>query len=169
MSTDDLNVTRFVNRLGLDLFIRTAVALAELFRGDALRGLIFVSTAHLNVSHLNSPRVLNPLATDGLFPDALRRPTSAYAVAKFLGLPRETVRRHLLALVEVDYATRTEDNGYVILGATLRRPEIIRFARIVQGQTMMLVDDLAASGIGPHSEARADQARPVDASPNRAK
>jgi hypothetical protein len=169
MSNDDLNVTRFVNRLGLDLFIRTAVALAELFKGDAVRGLVFVSTAHLNVSHLNSPRVLNPLATDGLFPDSLRRPTSAYAVAKFLGLPRETVRRHLIALVEADYCTRTADNGYVILRSVLERPEVIRFARIVQGQTMALVADLAASGIGPHDQAVADQAGSADGSPKRSK
>lgn len=154
MDTDDLNVTRFVNRLGLDLFIRTAVALADLFEGDALRGLVFVATAHLNVSHLNRPRVLNPLATEGLFPDSLRRPTSAYAVAKFLGLPRETVRRHILALVQADYCTRASDNGYVVMSDTLRRPEIIRLARFVQKQTMSVVEDLAASGIGPSTNGR---------------
>lgn len=154
MDATDLNITRFVNRLGVDLFIRIAVALAELFEGDALRGLIFVSAAHLNVSHLNSPRVLNPLASDGLFPDTLRRPTSAYAVAKFLGLPRETVRRHLLALVESGHCTRVEDNGYIVMGETLRSPQIIRFARYVQGQTMSVVEDLAASGIGPSAERR---------------
>lgn len=153
MSTNELNVTRFVNRLGVDLFIRTAVALAEIFQGDALRGLIFVTTAHLNVAHLNSPRVLNPLASDGLFPDTLRRPTSAYAVAKFLGLPRETVRRHLLALVEAGYCTRAEDNAYVVTSETLRSPAIIRFARFVQTQTMTVVEDLAASGIGPSAKA----------------
>jgi hypothetical protein len=158
-----------VNRLGVDLFIRTAVALAELFKGDALRGLVFVSTAHLNVSHLNSPRVLNPLATDGLFPDSLRRPTSAYAVAKFLGLPRETVRRHLIALVEADYCTRTADNGYVIVRSVLERPDVIRFARHVQGQTMAVVSDLAASGIGPHAEARTDQTGSAEASPKRSR
>jgi len=149
MDATDLNVTRFVNRLGLDLFIRTAVALADLFGGDALRGLIFVSAAHLNVAHLNSPRILNPLASDGLFPDSLRRPTSAYAVAKFLGLPRETVRRHLLALVEAGFCARIEENGYVVTSETLRRARPIRLARYVQSQTMSVVDDLAASGIGP--------------------
>lgn len=152
MHSSDINVTRFVNRLGVDLFIRTAVALAEIFNGDALRGLIFVTTAHLNVSHLNSPRVLNPLASDGLFPDALRRPTSAYAVAKFLGLPRETVRRHLLALVDTGFCTRVDDNGYVVMSDTLRSPVIIRFAKFVQGQTMTVVEDLAASGIGPSAK-----------------
>jgi len=149
MHSSDINVTRFVNRLGVDLFIRTAVALAEIFDGDALRGLIFVTTAHLNVSHLNSPRVLNPLASEGLFPDSLRRPASAYAVAKFLGLPRETVRRHLLALVDTGFCARVEDNGYVVMSETLRSPSIIRFAKFVQGQTMTVVEDLAASGIGP--------------------
>lgn len=153
MSQTDLNTTRFVNRLGVDLFIRTAVALAEIFEGDALRGLIFVTAAHLNVAHLNTPRVLNPLASDGLFPDDLRRPTSAYSVAKFLGLPRETVRRHLLALVESGHCTRIEDNGYVVMSETLRSPPIIRFARYVQSQTMSVVDDLAASGIGPTTRA----------------
>lgn len=167
MQSDDLNVTRFVNRLGLDLFIRTAVALSELFDGDALRGLIFVSAAHLNVTHLNSPRVLNPLASDGLFPDTLRRPTSAYAVAKFLGLPRETVRRHLLALVESGFCTRVEDNGYVITGDTLRKPQIIRLARFVQTQTMAVVEDLAASGITAGAAASGAAGQP--AALNRAK
>jgi hypothetical protein len=147
MDDDPRNRTRFVNRLGTDLFLRIGVSLAEVFEGDLLSGLIWVTTAHLNVRHLNQPRVLNPLADEGLFPNKLRVAAPAYSVSKFLGLPRETVRRHLHRLVARGYCTLTEGEGFLVTREILSRPELVRMARMVEGEVDLLLGDMKSSNL----------------------
>ena len=147
LASDPRNRTRYVNRLGTDLFLSIGINLAAVFDGDLLSGLIWVTTAHLNVRHLNQPRILNPLADGGLFPDSMRVAAPAYTVAKFLGLPRETVRRHLHRLVTRDYCTLTEGEGFLVTRDILQRPELVRMARMVEGEVGALVDDLKTSNL----------------------
>ncbi len=147
MDEDPLNRTRFLNRLGTDLFLRIGVSLAEVFDGDLLSGLIWVTTSHLNVRHLNQPRILNPLAEEGLFPNNLRIAAPAYAISKFLGLPRETVRRHLHRLVSREFCTLTEGGGFLVTREILLRPELVKLARMVESEVGALVGDLKSSNL----------------------
>lgn len=147
LAADPRNRTRYLNRLGTDLFLRIGISLAQVFDGDLLSGLVWVTTAHLNVRHLNQPRVLNPLADGGLFPDSMRVAAPAYSVAKYLGLPRETVRRHLHRLVARNYCSLTEGEGFMVTRDILQRPELVRMARMVEGEVGALVDDLKTSNL----------------------
>jgi len=131
----------FMTRLGYDLFISTAVAVAEICEGDTLRGLVFLATWRLNVRRLNEPGIVNALAHGGRFPDIVRTPVASNAVAKFLGLPRETVRRHLKALVRAGLCTYTA-SGYVIPVEVLDRAEVRRLRTRVAEEVERLGGDL---------------------------
>lgn len=147
MSERDINRTRYMGRVGLDLYLRVAVIVGDIFQGDLIRGLIFYAMARANVLHLNQPRLLSPLAEDGLFPDTMRQPVTCYSLAKQLGVPRETVRRHVLSLVQSGHCVQTEDRRYYVPSATLRTPEFSRLSRLLEGELDAAYADLKRSGV----------------------
>lgn len=143
------NRTRYMGRVGLDLYLRVAVTVGEIFDGDLISGLTFYGIAHSNVRHLNQPRVINPLAEAGLFPDELRQPVSCYSVAKQLGLPRETIRRHALRLVAAERCRQTEERRYYVPSAVLAAPEFSRLSRMLEMELDSAFLDLQRSGVMP--------------------
>jgi biotin operon repressor len=151
----DNNRTRYMGRIGLDLFLRVAIVLGEIFEGDLISGLTFYAIAHANVKHLNRPRVLNPLAEGGLFPDELRKPVSCYSVAKELGLPRETIRRHALKLVARGLCVQTAERRYYVPSLALGAPQFSRLSRILEVELDDAMRDLSQSA------SNSELARPV--------
>lgn len=123
---DNPALQRYVMRLGMDMFLRTAMSFSELFDGNLMTGLIFLATCQASVQHLNNPVQLNPSAREGVFPDDLRRPVSVLGVAQFLGLPYETTRRHMNQLLESGYVVKVGAKGVVVPADVMRRPEIDR-------------------------------------------
>ena len=154
MAEQDLNRTRYMGRIGLDLYIRVSVILGDLFDGDLISGLAFLSIAHTNVRHLNQPRVLSPLAEGGLFPDTLRQPVSCYSVAKQLGLPRETIRRHTLKLVAAGLCVQAERRRYYVPSEVLALPRFSRLSRMLEDELDSAFRDIQASGVLQKAAAR---------------
>ncbi|CAN7263011.1 hypothetical protein LJR225_001262 [Phenylobacterium sp. LjRoot225] len=64
------------------------------------------------------------VAVEDFVPDSFRRPARASDVAAMLGLPHETVRRHLAALIENGRCVRVRD-GVVVPAAVLARPNVL--------------------------------------------
>lgn len=143
----DLNRTRYMGRVGLDLFLRVSVIVGEIFDGDLISGLAFYSIAHANVRHLNQPRILNPLAEEGLFADSLRQPVSCYSVAKQLGMSRETIRRHTLRLVADGLCIQTEERKYYVPAAVLSDPRFSRLSRMLEDELDSAFRDVRQSNL----------------------
>lgn len=61
---------------------------------------------------------------EAMVPDSYRRPARASDVAVLLGLPHETVRRHLMALVEDGRCVRVRD-GVIVPASVLARPNVL--------------------------------------------
>lgn len=122
----DPSLERYVMRLGMDYFIRTATSFSELFDGNLMTGLVFVAICQSSVQHLNQPLKKNPLAQQGVFPDELRRPVSVLGLAQFLGVPYETTRRHVKQLLELGFVVKADAKGVIVPAAVMRRPEINR-------------------------------------------
>jgi len=123
---EDPALQRYVMRLGMDMFLRTAMSFSELFDGNLMTGLIFLAISQSSVQHLNHPVRLNPAAREGVFPDKLRRPVSVLGIAQFLGLPYETTRRYVNQLLESGFAVKVDGKGVMVPEAVMRRPEIDR-------------------------------------------
>lgn len=63
------------------------------------------------------------LSPEDFVPDSYRRPARASEVAALLGLPHETVRRHLAALAEEERCVRVRD-GFIVPAAALANPNV---------------------------------------------
>lgn len=115
---------RIVRRVASDYLLRMMEHLLPNFPSLS-RAFIVLAVVRLNTLALpDSERGGEGLSPDDFVPDSHRRPARASEVAILLGLPHETVRRHLAALVEEERCVRVRD-GFIVPAATLARPNVI--------------------------------------------
>lgn len=115
-------------RHGWDHVLRCIAIAARLADGDVLHGIILIAIIQGNAA---APRrsAGDPDPNAAALPgDSPRTPVSAYAVAKRLGLPYETVRRHVARLVDEGRCVRVGARGGVIVPLAAiqqMRPDIL--------------------------------------------
>ncbi len=114
---------RWAERHSFDFVLRLMQTVAANYDGDFVRAIIVMTIMQANVQHLGrEPSKPDGVGADGTVPDDKLRPISALAIANSLGVPRETVRRHIHRLAEAGVCRRVT-GGYIIPEATLSRPE----------------------------------------------
>lgn len=106
---------------GVDYVLRLMRIYTDMMQGDVVRALIFLAAARAGTQHLKTDFRPTPA---GFVDDGLRRPASISALARSLGLPHETVRRHVVALVAAGYARRTPGGGVIVTSQDLDRPDV---------------------------------------------
>lgn len=112
------NTERIALRAALGFYLRCSREIASsLGGGDVLRGLIIVGINQANVAHVRSESG-QYATTDNPVPLEERRPISVHALSLDLGVPYETTRRHVKALIESGVCIRVE-NGVVMLPHTI--------------------------------------------------
>jgi hypothetical protein len=122
-SSADRDKARIVDRLATEHFLRSARALSDQAGGNLFKGLTLRAIVAANVGHIDQQP-----ATSGRYgamgeapPRDLLRPVSVLAVAGSLGLPYETTRRYVAALMREGAAVRVK-GGIVASAATLSGP-----------------------------------------------
>ena len=128
--------------LGADYALRLIRIFTDLFDGDLGLAMVFIAAAQAGTQHLRHGQDYPDLAAGDFFPDDLRRPVSVSALARSLGLPVETTRRHVVKLAANGYALRTENGGVIITSAILQRAEIRAIASLNAANMAHLIDGL---------------------------
>lgn len=123
-SPNEVRGARLVSRVAVDFLLRGIGEAAQLFDGDMARAMIFLTLAQASVVGDRKASHEAAIYSDGVISDAQRRPVSTMAVANALSMPRETVRRHVNALVEMGYCTRLPDRRLLVTEDVIRLPEI---------------------------------------------
>ena len=120
--------TPFVKRhhlnLGADYALRLIRIFTDVFDGDVSLALVFIAAAQMGTRHLRDDGDYFDKLEGEFFPDHLRQPVTVSALARSLGLPVETTRRHVVRLASTGYALRTEQGGVIVTSDALRREEI---------------------------------------------
>jgi hypothetical protein len=112
---------RIVWRAASDYFLRLIEVLPVV--ANLTQAFVFMEVFRANTQHISDAiRGGDSVAVEAFISDADRRPVRAGDVAIRLGLPHETARRNLQALVEDGRVQRSTD-GYIVPAATLAQPK----------------------------------------------
>lgn len=139
---------RLVIRLSSDYLLRLAEPVTQ-YMGDLVTGLILMDMIHANTEHLPDSEGGDPAngwEISGFVADGLRKPVRPTALSERLGIPQETVRRHLQRLLDADRCERKED-GYVVPGRVLARPPFVQYMLDNQSHLHRLYAGLADFGV----------------------
>lgn len=138
---------RLVVRLSTDYVLRLAEPLS-LHIGDLVTGLVLMDLIHANTEHLTDQQGGAKDAWDeGAFvSDDARRPVRIAELSARLGIPQETVRRHLQRLQNADRCERIED-GFRVPARVLARGPFVQFMLDNQSHLHRLFVQLADFGV----------------------
>jgi len=75
--------------------------------GDLIAGIVCATIISANLSHMQTGAEIDDAFGNSLPPDEMRRPISIQALARATLLPRETVRRTVVRLIEAGVCVRT--------------------------------------------------------------
>ena len=106
---------------------QTAVFLVDVTQLDLTSAQIVLAIAHANTGHVTHEpdTAARFMALRDVPPDHLRLPVSGYAIARQLGLPLETTRRHILKLQALGWCQRVGD-GFLIPETVWRDPAALQ-------------------------------------------
>lgn len=137
---------RLVSRLSANFVLRQAEPLTEQI-GDLVTALILLDVIHANTEHCaDDAFAAIEASADGYLPDSERRPVRITTLSERLGIPPETVRRHLNGLVNADRCERRAD-GYLIPGRILSRSPFVQYMLESQSHLQKFLAGLAEFGV----------------------
>lgn len=121
--------------LGVDYALRLVRLTTDLFDGDMVMGLVFMAAVRASSQQFRNAAAHHPRDFAEPVPTEARRPISVSALARSLGIPVETTRRHVLKLTALGFAERTEGGGVLITSEILDREEL-RLAAVANAANM---------------------------------
>lgn len=152
MAADAVEPQRQVVRLSVDYYLTLQGLLMSVAGGDLLSSTLFLAISRANIRNLAARG--EQFATLGdIPPDELREPVSVYAIARELGLPYETVRRHVNKLVEAGLCERNADGRLVVPASVYARPAFQQVTRRNWAVTRDYLGALLEAGMTPATKA----------------
>lgn len=139
---------RLVIRLSSSYLLRLAEPLSEHI-GDLVTALILMDVIQANIEHLpdneggDADLAWSP---EGFVADHHREPVSVTQLSQRLGIPQETVRRHLARLLKDDRCERIAD-GYQVSSRILAREPFVQYMIANQLNLHRLYVALAEFGV----------------------
>lgn len=129
MEDFDLNKVRLVLRAAGDYMLRQVELTARTFDNDPMLGVVYLAVLQANVRPIaDDPRLSKAYAGSEPPPDSVRVPVTARAIAESLNIPRETVRRYINRLVDMELCQRQGRKGVVVPQAVLTSQAGVEYA-----------------------------------------
>jgi len=137
---------RLVMRSSAGYILRLAEPLNRLM-GDLVTALLLMDIIDANTEHLLETHEDDlVLSTEGFIADEARRPVRANTLAERLGIPSETVRRHLKRILAADLCELADD-GFVVSSRILARDRFVQYMSDNQTHMHRLFTGLAELGV----------------------
>jgi DNA-binding Lrp family transcriptional regulator len=136
---------RLLGRITSDFILRCLDEIRMLFDGEVLTGMIFLAVAAANFESFSH-------GSEPMMAGAPRQPVSVQTLAGRIGLPRETVRRHVRRLIDLDLcqtAGAGSRAGLVVPPGVIERPAFLATAQRNEVNVRWLVAQLRRSGVLP--------------------
>lgn len=134
-------------RLGSQFLLANARQLAERIDRNLVSALVLLTVIRANTAAIRQSTEAGAYAAvRDIPPDHVRTPISVYAVARSLGLPYETVRRHVRRLKTSGRCVEVK-GGVVVPAAALADPAVLATVAATRDMAQAFVDDAARFGI----------------------
>ncbi len=135
-------------RVVLDFVLRVIECGIPLHNDDILSAVIYCAVMSANAKAItNDPVNAWRYATHQTPPpDSLRKPVSVLRVASALGVPYETVRRHIGDLVASGKCARIGKNGILLQMSELQRPEVLQTGKTITLRFVQVITALKTLG-----------------------
>ncbi len=106
---------RAIIRLTTQFILDYVGMLSRLFDQDIVKGLVFLAIGDANIGYIDAQPELAAAygGLDAPPPDEMRRPIRPHKLALSLGVPRETVRRKVGALIEEGWLVECDQGVYI--------------------------------------------------------
>jgi predicted transcriptional regulator len=143
------DVRRQVLRLTTNMFLEAVEVLMARVGLDLVHTLLYITIVQANVRHITEDPAA-AAAYSGLQdvpPDEARRPVSVYAVAREMGLPYETARRHIRRMTDAGLLARDAGGGVWTPSALHSRPDWVAGAETSWNQVVRLVEAFGQLGV----------------------
>jgi len=143
---DAPDLVRAVNRISSTYFMRSLRLMVEFHGGELLRALIHFAIFTANIAHLdqgNGP--VRYVGLDSPPPDEERRPISILAISDGMGLPFETVRRHVNKLLAEGQCVRVK-GGVIVPKAVVESDRAKKLGRVNLTYVQKMTRDLRRIG-----------------------
>jgi hypothetical protein len=121
---------RLTAQITTEFLLRRVDALAGLFDGNITLGLVFAAIGAANNRRLlQSPDLLDSYGSiESVAPARFRAPISVSALARSLGIPYETTRRHVKTLIARGYCEQGTE-GLILSDQVLLSESVIEFIK----------------------------------------
>lgn len=122
------DVRRLAMRLSVGYFLRFIEILSDVSDRNLVQGIILLAIMGANVGALDTDPVASRqfAGLAAIPPDTLRRPISVYALAASLGLPYETVRRHVHKMIAQGVCERVGDEGVIVPARVMEGGQMLK-------------------------------------------
>lgn len=146
---EGVDVRRQVLRLAINMFLEAVEILMARVGLDLIHTLLYITIVQANVRHISE----NPDAASAyaglkdIPPDEERRPVSVYAVAREMGLPYETARRHVRQMTDAGLLARDSGGGVWTPAAIHHQAAWIAGAEVSWRQVQRLVEAFGELGV----------------------
>lgn len=144
----DAPPVRLVIRLSSSYLLRLAEPLTD-HMGDLVTALVLMDLIHANTEHLPDTEGGDEApdwSPDGFVADVHRKPATITMLSQRLGIPQETVRRHIARLVKDDRCDRVAE-GYLVPSRVLSRGPFVHYMTANQVNLHRLYVSLAEFGV----------------------
>ncbi len=148
-----IDVSRQTMRLSVEFFLDAVCLMARVMELNIVDVLLLRAASLANVDRLVHDLVLGAQfgGLNDIPSDDYRAPVSAFAVAAFMIMPYETVRRRLARLVTLGVIERWVHGGYVVPQAVVSRPTVIAGTAEFASLTEEFMSRLAGIGVSPRT------------------
>ena len=139
---------RLSTRMALEFVLRTLMTVSEANGGEVVPSVILTCIVAANTSHLNERHGAAARYRDLEDPpqDSDRRPVSVLALSKSLGMPFETTRRHVNALIARGACVRVP-GGVIAPNSLINSEPNVRAALAIAASVRRFSRDLKRAGV----------------------
>lgn len=146
---DAPDLARAATRISSTYFMRSLRLLADFHGGELLRALIFQAIVTANTAHLDETEgPVRYAGQDSPPPDEVRRAISVLALSDGIGLPFETVRRHVNKLLASGQCVRVK-GGVIVPQAAIEGEAVQDMRHLNLANIKRMQRDLRRIGVEP--------------------